>query len=44
MTIVMPILFFVAAVGLFSRRITPGHWFAVAGWIMLVIAYNYLKH
>jgi hypothetical protein len=44
MTIVMPILFFVAAVGLFARRITSGHWFAIAGWIMLVIAYNYLKH
>lgn len=44
MTIVMPILFFVAAVGLFSRKITAGHWFAIAGWIMLVIAFNFLKN
>ena len=44
MTIVMPILLFVAAIGLFSRRITLVHWFTVAVWIVLVIAYNYLKH
>jgi len=44
MTIVLPIVFFAACIGLFARRITPTHWAALALWIALVIAYHFLKH
>lgn len=43
MTIVLPILFFAVVLGLFARRVTPRHWAALAGWIVLVVAYNYWK-
>jgi len=44
MTIILPILFFAACLGLFSRRITTIHWWAMAGVILLVIAYHFFKH
>ncbi len=44
MTIVLPIVFFAACLGLFARRITATHWAILAFWIALVIAYQFLKH
>lgn len=44
MTIILPILFFAACLGLLSRRITTGHWWAMACFILVVIAYHFLKH
>jgi len=43
MTIILPILFFAAVMGLFSRRITTAHWWVMALWIMGVIAYHFFK-
>ena len=43
MTIVLPILFFVVAVGLYAPRMTFRVWCVVALWIAMVIAFNYLK-
>ncbi len=43
MTIILPILFFAAVMGLFSRRITKIHWWVMASWIMIVISYHFLK-
>ncbi len=44
MTIILPILFFAACLGLFARRITAAHWTAMAFVIALVIAYHFVKH
>ena len=44
MTIILPILFFAACLGLFAKRITTAHWWAMASVIMLVIAYHFFKH
>ena len=44
MTLILPILFFAAVMGLFSRRITTSHWWAMGIWISLVLAYHYFKH
>ncbi len=44
MTIVLPIVFFAACLGLFARRITQAHWIALAGWISLIIAWQFFKH
>jgi len=44
MTIVVPILFAAAAMGLLSRRVTIGHWIAFAFWIALVAVYNLARH
>lgn len=42
MTIVLPIIFFAVCLGLFAKRITTTHWIALAGWISLIIAYQFL--
>lgn len=44
MTIILPILFFAACVGLFARRITSAHWWAMTLVIALVIAYHFFTH
>jgi len=44
MTLIVPILFAAAAMGLLARRVTPGHWIAFAGWIALVAVYNLARH
>ena len=44
MTIVLPIVFAAACLGLFVRRITAAHWAGLAFWIALVIAYHFVKH
>ena len=44
MTIVLPIVFAAALMGLFVRRITSAHWAMLAFWIALVIAYHFVKH
>ncbi len=44
MTIILPILFFAACLGLFAKRITSAHWVAMACVISLVIAYHFFKH
>ncbi|MBV9852388.1 MAG: hypothetical protein JO250_22210 [Armatimonadetes bacterium] len=43
MNIVLPIVFAAVLVGLFARRVTIGHWVGLAAWIVLVIAYNFVK-
>jgi hypothetical protein len=43
MTIILPILFFAACLGLFARRITPAHWVVMASVIALDIAYHFFK-
>ena len=44
MTIIVPILFFAACLGLFAKRITSAHWGVMAFFISLVIAYHFFKH
>ena len=44
MTIILPIVFFAACLGLFAKRITSAHWAAMASVIALVIAYHFFKH
>ena len=44
MTIIVPILFAAAAMGLLARRVTAGHWIAFTCWIVLVVAYNLARH
>lgn len=44
MTIVLPIVFAAACLGLFAKRVTPTHWAALVFWIALVIGYHLLKH
>ena len=44
MTIILPILFFATCLGLFAKRITTAHWWAMASVITLVIAYHFFKH
>jgi hypothetical protein len=43
MSIVLPIMFFAVGLGLFVPRMTFRLWLLVAGWIVLVILYNYFK-
>ncbi len=43
MSIVLPIVFFAVGLGLFVRRMTPGLWGLMTLWIVLVIAFNYVK-
>ncbi len=43
MTIILPIIFFAACVGLFAKRITASHWAVMALMIALVIGYHFLK-
>jgi len=42
-TIVLPIIFLAACLGLFVKRVTPAHWGGLALAISLVIAYHFLK-
>ncbi len=44
MTIILPILFFAACLGLFAKRITTAHWWTMAFVISLVIAYHFVTH
>ena len=44
MTIVFPILFAAAAMGLLARRITAAHWVAFAAWITVVAVFNLMRH
>ena len=44
MTIILPIIFFAACIGLFAKRVTPAHWSAMAFVIIAVIAYHFLKN
>ena len=44
MTIIVPILFAAAAMGLLARRLTAGHWIAFTFWIALVATYNLARH
>jgi hypothetical protein len=44
MSIVLPIVFFAVGLGLFARRMTPRLWALMIAWIVIVIAYNYVKH
>lgn len=44
MTIVLPIVFFAVGLGLSVRRMLPWHWGLLTLWIVLVLAYNYVKH
>ena len=44
MTIVLPILFAAAALGLCARRITPWHWLALTAWIAAVAMFNLAGH
>jgi hypothetical protein len=43
MNIVIPIMVFSVLVGLFVPRMTRGWWFLLAGWILLILLYNYIK-
>ena len=43
MTLIMPILLFAICLGLFVPRMTTRWWFVLAGWILLVMLYNYVK-
>jgi len=43
MSIVIPILFFAVFLGLYVPRMTRGLWLLMAGWILLVLTYNYFK-
>ncbi len=43
MSIVLPIVFASVALGLWVKRMTPWHWVGLAAWIVLVIAYNFVK-
>lgn len=43
MTIILPVIFFAACLGLFAKRITSAHWTAMAFVITLVIACHFLK-
>jgi hypothetical protein len=43
MSIVIPILFFAVFLGLFVPRMTFRWWLLLAGWILLILAYNYFK-
>jgi len=43
-TIILPIIFFAACLGLFAKRITASHWAAMALVIALVIGYHFVKH
>jgi len=43
-TILLPILFAAAAMGLLARRVTAGHWVAFTFWIALVAVYNLARH
>ena len=44
MNIVLPIVFFAVCLGLFVKRMTNAHWIALASFISLVIAVQFLKH
>ena len=44
MTIILPILFFAACLGLFARRVTTAHWWVMAVFILLILAYHFFKH
>ncbi len=43
MSIVLPIVFFAVAMGLFIRRMTPLSWSLLVAWIAAIIAYNFFK-
>lgn len=43
MSIVVPIMFAAVLLGLFVPRMTKGWWYLLAGFILLVLLYNYLK-
>ena len=43
MNIVLPIVFFSVVMGLWVRRMTALHWAGLVLWIMLVIAYSFLR-
>ena len=43
MSIVLPIVFASVILGLWVKHMTPRHWVGLAVWIMLVIAYNFVK-
>ena len=44
MTIILPIIFAAACLGLFVKRITAAHWAAMACFVSLIIAYHFVKH
>jgi general stress protein CsbA len=44
MSIVIPILFFVAILGVLSNKITVSHWIATGAWIIAVVGYNFMQH
>lgn len=43
MTIVLPIVFWMVAVGLFARRLSANIWWGTAAYIVLVLAYYWHK-
>ena len=43
MSIILPILVMVVAVGLFAPRMTSRWWLFIVGWILLILLYNYVK-
>lgn len=44
MNIVLPIVFFAVIMGLSVKRMTPRLWLLMIAWIILVVAYRYIKH
>ena len=44
MNLIMEIIFPATCMGLFVKRVTPRWWTALACWVILVIARDYIKH
>ncbi len=44
MSILLPIVFWMVAVGLFARRLTANLWWATAAYIVVVLAYYWISN
>ena len=44
MNLILPIVFFALGLGLLVRRVETRHWWIMGAWIVLVVAYHYIKH